>query len=973
MQVSSLGWEQAVTCRTLVVERGSGVRSRRWEPWRAAVPSAWAFALVIVLALLGISEARAQYGSTSDTCPFLEGRENSAEAPESFPWTDASLAPDARVELLMEELTVEEKVDLATGDFCGLYGFFNAPIPRLKIPALTMADGPAGVRIANLEVNGGLSTALPAPIALAATWNPDLAEIYGDVLGKEAFASGHNVLLGPTLDTVRTPHGGRGFETFGEDPLLQSQMAVAYIEGLQAHPVLANAKHLSVYNQETDRLNGLNVIIDERPIREIYLPAFEAAVQVADVGSVMCSFNKLNGTFECEDRLILQDILKDEFGFRGFVLSDYGATKSTLLSAFAGLDQEQPSEVFFGQKLLEAVQAGIIPMEVLDDKARRVLWPMFQYKLFDEPVEISSLPIEEDGRIAREVSEQSIVLLKNEDSLLPLAGEISSIAVIGADATNTTAQGGGSAQVDAVYSVSPLDGVRNAAGANVTITHVEGTDPVTPASTLPGGENAVPSWVLTPTGAAAGTHGLAVSYWPNTDFSGDPSVMDVSRQVALSLGFMAYGLTPSSALPTLPGEFTSSPFSARWTGTLTAPESGEYTFTLSSRGRASLYINGEAVINDTESHTPDQPSTGTVTLQADTPVSIQVDYVADDPTIGGGGGTVGGEILLSWTPPEGAIPPNITQAAEAAAQADVAIVFARDFEAESLDRYSIALPNGQDQLISSVIAANPRTIIVLQTGLPVTMPWIDEARAVLEAWYGGQEQGNAIGSVLFGKVNPSGKLPISFPRNEEEQPAARPPNYPGVENTVVYEDGVFVGYRWYDHFDVDPLFPFGFGLSYTTFQFDDLEVSGGAVRDGVKEPVEVSFTVTNTGSRAGAEVAQVYVGTLPTDAVETPPRQLAAFDRLELSPGASSRVTLEIDPRSLSYFSDTEGDWVTPEGSVDIYVGDSSRNIKLTGATPRGSGSDGRDSSDDDGDDDGGDTGDRTTTEIELTAVSPAD
>ncbi len=939
MQVSMRGWSQGAACRTALAEP-SVCANALTESQRRSAPNVWAFAFVFMLAIFGMSDARAQYGSTSDTCPFLNGREDSAPPPESFPWLDASLGADQRVELLMAALTVEEKVDLATGEPCGLYGFFNAPIPRLKIPALKMADGPAGVRIADLSVNGGLSTALPAPLALAATWDPTLAEEYGEVLGREAFLSGHNVLLGPTLDTVRTPYGGRGFETFGEDPFLQSEMGVPYIEAIQTHPVLANAKHLALYNQETNRLNGVDVIADERAMREIYLPAFEAAVQRADVGTVMCSFNKVNGIYQCEDRMTLQDILKDEFGFRGFVMSDFGATKSTVLAALAGLDQEQPGGTYFGDKLLEAVESGLVSMDELDDKARRVLRPMFQFKLFDEPVQIGPLPIEEDGKIARQIAEQGIVLLKNQENALPLdASGLGSILVVGADATNTTAQGGGSAQVDSVYSVSPLDGVRNAAGANVTITHVAGTDPVGPANVLPGGANAVPSSVLMPAGAAPGTHGLAASYWANTDFSGEPAATGITGQVSLSLGFMAFGLTPTSITGSLPAELTAAPFSARWSGTLTAPASGEYTFMLSSRGRASLFINGQPVINQTESHTPDDPSTGTVTLESGVEYQIQVDYIADDPSIGGGGGTVGGELLLSWTPPEGTVTPNITEAANAARDVDAVIVFARDFSTESLDRSSLALPNGQDQLIASLIAANPRTIVVLQTGGAVTMPWLDAAQAVVEAWYGGEEQGNAIAAVLFGTVDPSGKLPVTFPRSESETPtSASPAYYPGIDNTVVYHEGIFVGYRWYDQFKVAPLFPFGYGLSYTTFQFEGLEISGGGeAGDGTKAPVEVTFKVTNTGSRAGAEVAQVYVGTLPAD-VETPPRQLAGFEKVELAPGASTQVTLEIDPRSLSYFSDETGEWVTPPGAVDIFVGSSSRDIKLTGKTAASSG-----------------------------------
>lgn len=889
--------------------------------------------LGILLATGMFADAGAQSPQPSETCPLRAGRPNSAPAPDNFPWLDATLARDERVELVFAQLTLEEKVDLATGELCGLYGFFNAPIPRLRIPALTMADGPSGVRIADLGVNGGLSTTLPMPLALAATWDRSHAVQYGDVLGEEAFLTGHNVVLGPAIDIVRAARGGRGFETFGEDPFLESEIAVPYTEAIQAHPVLANAKHASVYNQETGRLdvNGIDVIVDERAIREIYMPPFEAVIQRANIGTAMCSFNKINGVYECEDESFLTGILKNEFGLEGFVMSDYGATQSTVASALAGLDQEQPGGTFFDQLLLDAVVAGEVPMDVLDDQARRVLRPMFQFGLFDNPVQIGALPEAEHGAIAREIATDGIVLLKNTDSALPLStAGLTSIAVIGADADTVNAQGGGSSQADPTYEVSPLQGILNVVGAGVTVNHVEGTDPLTAANLIPGGETAVPSSVLTPTGGAPGSQGLQASYWLTTDFSGAPAVERIDRQVSVVMGFMNFGLT-AFKVPGLPSDFTVAPFSARWTGTLTAPATGEYTLTLSTRGRGALYLDGAAIIEDTQSHDI-AASSATVQLTAGQAYEIRIDYVADHESLGSEGGTIGGAALLSWTTPAGTVDPAITAAAEAAQAADVAIVFARDFSTEGYDRPSLTLPNAQDLLIEKVVEANPRTIVVLQTSGPVQMPWLEPVPAVMEAWYGGLEQGNAIASVLFGTVNPSGKLPVSFPQSEALALGRDPADFPGVGNTVTYSEGIYVGYRWFDHFNVEPLFPFGHGLSYTTFGYEGLQVAGGSSVGGVQEPVTVTFTVTNTGAVAGAEVAQVYVGPLP-GAVETPPKQLAGFEKVELAPGASQEVTIEIDPRSLSYWDTATHAWVTPAGTVPIYVGSSSRDVRLQGST----------------------------------------
>jgi beta-glucosidase len=404
------------------------------------------------------------------------------------------------------------------------------------------------------------------------------------------------------------------------------------------------------------------------------------------------------------------------------------------------------------------------------------------------------------------------------------------------------------------------------------------------------------------------------------------------------LGFMNFGLTPSSA-EGLPSEFTAAKFSARWTGTLTAPATGEYTLTLTTRGRGTLFLDGTEIFADTTPHEL-AASSATVQLTAGVPREIIIDYVADDASIGSGQGTVGGEVVLTWTAPADAIPPAVTEAAAVAAESDVAIVFARDFETEGYDRASMSLPNGQDRLIQQVVAANPRTIVVLQTGLPVSMPWLNSVPAVLEAWYGGQEQGNAIAAVLFGTVNPSGKLPVSFPQNETMAVGSEPAQFPGVGRVVTYGEGIFVGYRWFDRFQVEPLFPFGYGLSYTSFRYDALTVDNGDASGGVQPPVTVTFNVTNTGSRAGSEVAQVYVGTLPAS-VETPSRQLAGFEKVELAPGQSTTVTVTIDPRSFSYWDSNTDAWVASNGKLPIHVGSSSRDIRLTGEATVGAASSG--------------------------------
>ncbi len=851
--------------------------------------------------------------------------------PASMPWTDPSLSPEARTEALLAQMTLEEKVDLATGELCLIYGYYDAPIDRLGIPALTMADGPAGVRITYERVNGGRATQLPAPIALAASWDPSLAAEQGDLLASEAFALGHNVLLGPTLDLARTPLAGRNFEGFGEDPLLTASMAVPFIRAIQAHPVLADAKHYAGYNQENARFT-LDARISTRALRELYLRPFAAAVEQAEVGTVMCGFNRVNGVFACQDPWLLSGVLKGELGFRGFVLSDWGAVHDTVAAATAGLDQEQAVPRYYGQALVDAVRKGEVPQAVVDDKARRILWAMFRFGLFDRRVQEGPIPEADDGARSREIAEQGVVLLRNR-GLLPLdPGAIHSIAVIGADADDASAQGGGAARVTPTYEVSALAGITARAGPGVQVWWVPGTDPITPAHLLPG-PPPIPSSVLSPEGMP-GTPGLLARYWLDPGFDGDPDLVQVDRQVAASAGFFAYPSINASSVPALPASYALTKFSARWTGRLTAPATGDYVLALTSHGRGWVWLDGALVIDDSREHALDVKS-AKVHLEAGAPHDLRVDYSADDPAIGVAT-DFGGDVKLGWSTPADAVPPAMRDAARSAAAADVAVVVVRDYESEGRDRPDLALPGDQDRLIRAVAAANPRTVVVLMTGQPVAMPWLDAVAAVVQAWYPGEEQGNVVARVLFGDVNPSGKLPVTFPRGVAGTPPGVAPEGAGASPLVPYSEGMLLGYRAYDALGVAPLFPFGYGLSYTTFRYAALAVEDPVRRPGFVArrapsdrmgPARVSFTLTNTGARAGAEVAQVYVGSC---AAGTPPKALAGFAKVALDPGESRRVTVEISPDALSWWSDSSA-WLTPGCAVPVWVGSSSRDARLGG------------------------------------------
>ncbi|MDL4840224.1 glycoside hydrolase family 3 N-terminal domain-containing protein [Aquibacillus rhizosphaerae] len=525
---------------------------------------------------------------------------NSVAAQTNQPWMESSLSAEDRTELLLEKMTLEEKVTFVTGNLNNYYGFYNAGMEDLGIPALTMADGPAGIRIANPEVQDKKSTALPAPIALAATWDTQAAKTYGELLGNEAYNTTHNVVLGPGLDIARFPWGERNFESLGEDPFLQSELAIPYVNGIQTYPVMATAKHYLLNNQETDRFT-IDSQASERAIQEVYARPFSEVIENADISSVMCSFNQVNGVSACENETILTTLLKDQLDFDGFVMSDYGANLSTVESANAGLDLETPGTPMghWEDKLLEAVKDGKVSEDRIDDMVSRMLTEMFSKGLFDQPVQNNQIPAAKHGEVAREIAEQSMVLMKNENKALPLnQDELDSIAVIGPDADNASAAGGGSSLVIPTYTVSPLEGIKNQVGDDVEVNYSAGTDPISTGDILPG-PSAIPSSLLSPVDAKDNETGLTGEYWTNINWEGDPTLVRTENQVNMNLGFYNYeGLNGQSPkLEKMPTDFNRE-MSARWTGSINAPKTGEYVLSLSSLGTGKLYLDDELLIDN---------------------------------------------------------------------------------------------------------------------------------------------------------------------------------------------------------------------------------------------------------------------------------------------------------------------------------------------------------------------------------------
>jgi beta-glucosidase len=851
----------------------------------------------------------------------------SIAAAQAPPWMNPSLSPAQRADLLVAQMTLVEKVDLMTGDQGEApVAFYNAPIERLGIPELRMADAGAGIAPRGWEAVGPneAATAMPAGIALGATWDPDVARTYGETVGEEARATGHQMLLGPGSDPIRHPYWGRAGENPSEDPFLISEVTTPFVQGVQDRNVIANLKHYAAYQQEVNRGRGQNSIVSDRAMMEVWTYAYKVAIEEADLGSVMCSFNKINGVYACESDYALDTVLRQRLGFDGFVITDFGAIHSTEPSIRAGTDMETGTAAFYDGPLLAAVQAGDIPVSLVDRSVLRILRTMFAFGVFDNDYATTPIPVEEHGAVAREVQEDAITLLRNR-GVLPLDEGTDSIALIGADA-NIAASIGGSARVQPPYEVPLLDALGDRAdeiGANMR--WVPGNDPVNGANMIETPDmTAVPSSVLTPESGSG--RGLTARYWDNPTFQGPEGVTRTERQVAYDVGFVggspAFADLYASQVPPTPAitSVTGTNQSAVYTGFFTAPRTGTYRLGLTGWGDASLFLDGELLVENSGSQR--WAESADVDLEAGQRYPIRVVYSARalvrlQP----------GTLLLQWDPPAGTREPSLRQARQAAQDADVAIVYLRTYETEERDRVSLKLPQNADRLVQAVSAVNPNTVVVVASGGPVTMPWRNRADGLLQSWFGGQEEGNALTNILFGDEAPSGHLPVTFPRNENR-------TGPGQENPwatyndldVEFYEDVEIGYRGYIAENIEPAFPFGHGLSYTEFQYDRL-VTQPLTRG--RETARVRLRLTNTGDRDGTEVVQVYAGPLPF--LDSPERKLVGFAKVELEAGERANVRIDIEREQLSYWDENRERWVTPTGEVPVYVGASATDVRLAG------------------------------------------
>lgn len=799
-------------------------------------------------------------------------------------------ADRASIEGLLGELTLEEKVSLCHGsDFMS-----TTPIPRAGIPRMWVTDGPHGAR--GRGWGQTTSASIPVGTALGATWDVDLLREVGELVGHQVRSKGASILLGPTMNIHRSPLAGRNFECYSEDPLLSARIAVAFVNGLQSvDGVGACIKHLVANDSEFERMT-ISSEVDERTLREVYLVPFEACVTEGAAWSIMTAYNKLNGTYCAEHDWLLRDVLRGEWGFEGYVISDWWGTKSTAPSANAGLDLEMPGPgVFFGNALMQAVRDGEVSEAVIDEKVRKLFETMQRAGRFDAPDDTveSALDRPEDRALLRRAGAEAMVLLRNEGDVLPLRG-YKRLAVIGPNADVARFGGGGSSEVLPHYMVTPLEGIRAAADAEIVF--ARGSVPYTMLPAIP--QRLIPS-------------GFDVDFFPNTDLEGEAE----AHQRIDRASHRWIGNVP----------LTSERFSARLTTTFTPDESGEWTFGLVAAGRARLFVDGELVIDN---WTQIQPSpvffgmgskerTGTVAMTAGEARSLVVEYRA--ATTFAAGVHVG------------AIPPmdtdRIAEAVEAARSADAAVVVVGldpESETEGRDRESMDLTGDQDDLIRAVAAAQPNTIVVINAGCIVSMPWAENVAAIVHAWYPGQECGNAMADVLFGNVNPCGKLPTTIPLRYEDHPAMA--NYPGGDGVVRYEEGVFVGYRHYDAKGIEPLYPFGHGLSYTTFAYGELRISG-------ENLITAEIDVTNTGDVAGKEVVQLYVS--PSEAsVPRPPKELKAFEKVELATGETKTVTFPLDHRVFQYWQPDaptgapSTGWTLQPGEFELLCGSSSRDIR---------------------------------------------
>lgn len=811
-------------------------------------------------------------------------------------WLVAQPAPksqadvETRVEALLRRMTLEQKIEMIGGENT----FYTHAFPQLEIRSLKMSDGPLGVH------DYGPTTAYPGGIALAASWDVDLAERVGAMMGKDARARGVHFILGPGVNIYRAPMNGRNFEYFGEDPFLASRVAVSVIEGIQGQGVIATAKHFAANNEEYGRLE-VSSDVDERTLREIYLPAFEASVKEAKVGAVMDAYNPVNGVFMTQNNHLNNEILKKEWGFDGILMSDWGATHDTVAAANGGLDLEMPSAAYMHKdELLPAIKEGKVSTATIDDKVRRILRKAMEFGFFDRSQTVSNIPLlsEEGRQVALEEAREGMVLLKNAGNILPLDRlKAKTIAVIGPNAYPAVVGGGGSSLTKPFNAVSYLEGISNYLGTTANVIYDVDVPPLEEVF-----ENT--EFLSNP----GGSSGLKGEYFNNENLEGTPALVRTDPHVDFHWGDGSYA-------PNAPADH----FSARWTGYFVPKKSGNYTFYTNSDDGVRLYLDEEQLINDWQRHS-ETVNSYVRRLEAGKPYKIRLEYFEMV-----GAATVGFGISATEL--------SVGRATKALAdKADVVILcvgFDSSTETEGADR-TFQLPAGQDELIREITGVNKNTIVVLTAGGNVDMSrWIDRVPGLIHAWYPGQEGGTALAQVLFGDYSPSGKLPASFERRWEDN-AAFHSYYPEKgQKRVQYSEGVFLGYRHFDGSTTKPLFAFGYGLSYTTFAYSNLAVTP---RDGsLNEPLTVSFDVTNTGHREGTEIAELYVGD-PHASVPRPVKELKGFARVNLMASETKHVTIRLDRRAFAFYDVKKKDWNAEPGEFLLLVGASSDDIRLRGS-----------------------------------------
>lgn len=801
--------------------------------------------------------------------------------PEPAPRASSlNLQIEGQITRLISQMTLAEKVSLVRG---------NDPqtneIKRLGIPSITMNDGPIGLRL-------GPQTAFPAGVALGATFDPRLAGQMGEAIADEARLKNVNMMLGPCVNIHRTPFGGRNAESYGEDPFLASQLVKPFISEMQKRGVIATVKHFAVNDEEWHR-HTMDVEVDERTLQEIHLPAFKAAVD-AGTWSVMSAYNLVNGQHASESDYLLDTTLKKNWGFSGFVVSDWSGTVSTVAQANAGLDLEMPTGTYYA-KLAQAVDSGLVKESTVDDKVRRILRAMFSMGLMDSSMQ-SSLPpakgpqTRAHRQLAQKIAEESIVLLKNDD-ILPLSRSVKSIAVIGPSASTLRTGVAGSSQVSPFEAVSPLDALRSKLGDKVKINFAPGTQiegdlwPSIEAKYFP--------------------EGVKTQFFKRTDLQGASFLTRRASTIDMEL----------------PHTVDDDVFGVRWTAKLVAPVTGRYKLSTTSFHATRVYLDGRLIIQ-TKQLDDDPIKQGTVYLRAGQTYALRIDSSHNDDDNGMG-------FQFGWDIPN---PHRMADAIEAAKKSDVALLFVGltgRLEGEGLDREKLTLPDDQVALIQAVARANPNVVVIMNSGsVSLMRPWLARVKGVLQAWYPGEEGGQALARLLTGEVSPSGKLPESSLKRWEDSSAYE--NYPGDPKTQVakYAEGVFVGYRYLDSRNIAPEFPFGFGLSYTTFKIDNLQVTASNLK-ATSPAVEVQVDVTNTGSRDGDEVVQAYVGE-KNPSVRRPPRELKGFARLSLRAGETRTITMKLDKSAFAFWDVATHDWKVNPHVFTISVGSSSRDLPVS-------------------------------------------